>query len=487
MNRAPQTPTVRIARLAGLAAVLTCGWAGCNGEKATDTNDTPTPPVVEGCTIDDDCSTGLICEDAECIVGDRDNSFDEGTTLRLNEVREGLIEPPGDIDYFVYESPGQEWLRIQTTNSGDPIDSLDTVVRVFAENGAEHARADNFATGRVNSFDSVAIFWLPRAGTWYVTVEDVSTYYTDVFDEPRGDETFEYTLEMIEFGNGTLEPDSELLPNDVLELPGGNNIFSFGILLEEPGDSDWLVIDPPFAGQPLEVWGTPTPGSDAQPLVRLSERNTPGDADDPSVLVAEKEDVGTDGICSYFDPLDELYTLEATDRLGGGSDDHWYVVYVRTYEPEANHPVFGDAIWEREAEPNDDPADAWSAPLVTELTSNGTAYDTAYVQGTLESGDDIDRIRVEMADLPNLSVRCWADDFGSTADLQVTVLDPSGTDITPQDQGFEPTSAGYLTYNINTSPGAHDVLIEAEDSLGGPSAYYRCAVYLTDFDVDTGD
>jgi hypothetical protein len=86
----------------------------------------------------------------------------------------------------------------------------------------------------------------------------------------------------------------------------------------------------------------------------------------------------------------------------------------------------------------------------------------------------------------NLSVRCWADDFGSTADLEIAVLDAAGTDVTPPDQGFEATSSGYLTYNISTAPGDYDVLIRAEDDLGSPAAYYRCAVYLTDFEVEVG-
>ncbi|MCB9676618.1 MAG: hypothetical protein H6737_15990 [Alphaproteobacteria bacterium] len=459
--------------------ITTLFLAACTGGgKRTDT-DGPPPPVVTGCEVDEDCDLGEICDVDRCEVGDRDNSFDDATPIRLNEVAEGVIDPPGDIDFFVYESLGPEWIRVHSTNSGDPIDSLDTVVQIFASNGSEHARADNFATGRVNNFDSVVFAYLPFAGTWFITVEDVSTHYVDAFDEPRGDEGFTYTLEMVEFNNFSLEPDSVNLPTETIELPGGSTIVSFGVVIDEPGDSDWIVIDPPFAGEPLEIWGTPTPGTDATPLVNLYRRSD-------ETLVASKADIGNEGFCSYFSPEDELYTLEATDALGGGSNDHWYVVYVRTYEPGANHPVFGDNDWEAEVEPNDDQATATLPAVVVD--GGNSPYDVSFVDGILADGADLDHYTVALGDGLRLSVRCWDEAYGSLADLAVSVLDAAGTDVTPAGQGLEATSLGYYVHNVEDLPaGDYTVRFAAEDGQGGLSAYYRCTIYQTSFTVDVGN
>ena len=141
--------------------ILLLALFACTSTPSEDPASDPPPASPGGCETDTSCDRGEICEASVCEVGDRDNSFEEASIIRLNEEVAGTIEPAGDVDFYVYESTGPEWIRVQTTNSGDPINSLDTVLQVFATNGAEHAVADNFATGRVNTFDSVAIVYLP--------------------------------------------------------------------------------------------------------------------------------------------------------------------------------------------------------------------------------------------------------------------------------------------------------------------------------------
>ena len=76
---------------------------GCTGkvvENDPPSDDSNTDTVELTCETDEDCGTTEICEEGECITGDRDNSFEEATPLRQNEPIEGVIAPEGDIDTF---------------------------------------------------------------------------------------------------------------------------------------------------------------------------------------------------------------------------------------------------------------------------------------------------------------------------------------------------------------------------------------------------
>jgi hypothetical protein len=45
------------------------------------------------------------------VVGDRDNSFETATRIYQEQPAEGYIHT-GDVDWYLYESTGAEWLRI---------------------------------------------------------------------------------------------------------------------------------------------------------------------------------------------------------------------------------------------------------------------------------------------------------------------------------------------------------------------------------------
>ena len=171
------------------------------------------------CIDDMDCLDGQICSTAgECVTGDRDNDFENATPIMQNSPEYGWIAPASDVDYCLYPSPGNEWVRINTktnvtdcseesTESVDVNESLDTVVSVYGPNGALHAYMDNFPTGRVSKFDSVLNVYLPSAGDWYIAVEDTSTFY-DSEDGPRSEPDFFYCLEVTSTESTTGETDA---------------------------------------------------------------------------------------------------------------------------------------------------------------------------------------------------------------------------------------------------------------------------------------
>ena len=133
--RRPSSWLLSVAAGAGLVL----GLGACAGD------DDDTGPIDTGsapeCLEDDACGDNEICEEQVCIVGDRDDTFeDAGPLLKVQDlddpnVKTGLIHTPGDVDHYVYTNLEPEWVRISTiTDGGD--DGLDTVLSVFAADGS---------------------------------------------------------------------------------------------------------------------------------------------------------------------------------------------------------------------------------------------------------------------------------------------------------------------------------------------------------------
>ena len=239
----------------------------CKREKPSDSDtdvDTDTDSDTFGgeCEDDDGCGWDQICEEAACLDGDRDDAFEDARSILLNQAESGRILV-GDVDHFAYESPGDEWLRVSTVTQ-EVDGGLDTVVSVFAANGALHASMDAFATGNVSTFDTLFHVYLPDSGVWYFRVEDKSTYEGT---DPVGGltEEFHYELELQEFEGVTSEDDSFGSPRLAVTMANGGTVYAVGVNLEEEGDADWIQAALPWTDAPIEVWGLPDlGGSDAR-------------------------------------------------------------------------------------------------------------------------------------------------------------------------------------------------------------------------------
>jgi hypothetical protein len=440
---------------------------GCAGGP-TDDDDGP-PPTSATCASDDDCDPGLICDRSDaCVVGDRDNETSAATPLLFNEEREGIIEPPGDVDYYTFETlEDGVWVVITTVHDREESE-LDTVVHLYGADGRERAWADNYDLYSVVSTDSNLVAWLPRAGTWFIMVEDTSTFYGA--DDPRGDSDFGYTLTLGEFTVTTDESDD--VP--VVELETGSSVSRRAVLIGEPGDVDPIEVAAPYDGRLLQVTaGTGVVDTDLTARVSLFR-------DDALVMRQSDLRSGTYGMLPQSE--EGTYLLEVDDADGGGSDDAWTVLYFRTYEEDASVTFWGDARYEDEAEPNDDPAAALEVDTTGETTSSGLNYDAAYVEGTLSAADDQDWFALDLDDDRQLTVRCYADQVGSIADLAFDLYDPDGALVTTTTDADDWT-APHLYNEPIEADGRWTLRVYAEQPEFGPAAWYRCQLFDTDWDV----
>jgi hypothetical protein len=423
------------------------------------------PGIIQGrdtardCAEDEDCGANQICDDGGCVRGDRDDTFDGAGPILQNDVENGEIHPEADVDTYVYTSVGPEWVRIQTeVTSGD----LNTVAAVYnGVNGALWASMDDYPTGPVATWDTVLYAWLPDAGEWFVTVEDRGTWYGDA---PN---TGDYTLEILPFTATIDERDSVDDPGSEIELDTRNTTWAVGMVIEDGDDSDWFDVDMSFADTPVQVYGWGQPGSTLKPRVRAT--------DEGGLLMADSTYVDTDPVVLLTSTA-ARYHFEVTDDAGVGGDTAWTVLFVTTEEDRDPYQ------WE--FEPNDSADEAFRPNPVPLTTSDGTPYDALYPEGDFSNGT-ADWVGFEADDGTIVSARCWSDVWGSLGTLAVRILDPSGADITPDGQGSTWTGGNYYLYNV-VAPDDGDYAIELTDVAAafGPGSYWRCAAFLTDFEVD---
>ncbi|MBT3217707.1 MAG: hypothetical protein HN348_01340 [Proteobacteria bacterium] len=445
---------------------------GCTIEKPT-SGDTQVPDDTdadEACEDDLECYDNEICEDGDCIDGDRDNSYSEATIIRQGEVGEGVIFPDQDVDYFVYTADDAQWVRIDTrvnvedcseepsSADHDYETELDTVVTIRNTSGTIHAWADNTATGRFLGYDSVLFAYLPAAGDWYITVEDLSTFEQSGEGIKSGEDFF-YCLEVKDFTGDTRETDDADNPSweDTLD---DNYIYIAGVLVDEPGDIDYLEVElqNPVA---LSIVGfEDLPGSDAVSRVSLFEPG--GD------LISTKDNVGPDGYQTYYDTEASTYLIEATDAFGGGGDDYWYVLFFQTF----------DSSGEVETEPNplNNPMDV---ETTEKKTSSGSVYESAFIWGALKEEDDEDAFVIALEPKDYFSIRCSTDSSGSLASIAAEILDGSKQTIMTVTDGSD-EAPDLENYQITTADDYY-VRLYSEDGVYGIASYWSCGFFVTPF------
>ena len=441
---------------------------GCGAEKPVDSGDpgVDTDVAEPECEDDEACDRGQICVTQTCEDGDRDNAFPEAAPLFQETPVDGEINPAGDVDYYAYASKGEEWLRIETTP--DEVEGgLDTVVTVYDAGGGVHAVVDDFATGTVSTYDTVMSVWLPTAGTWYVSVQDLSSYDPDA-ETLRGGRSFDYTLNVKPFTRFTEEVDAADDPSAEIELADGTTIYAVGIVLESPGDVDWVDVSLPYALAPLEIYNNGSlTGSQAD--LRVQATSPAGDR------VLQKDGLGPDGPAAFYHTEKGTYSLAFSDAGGGGSLRHWGVAYVRTRTEGFYDQAF-------DVEPNNTQAEAVEADLSVATSSGGDDYLYARVVGRFDATGDSDWYVLEVPDDDTyVTSFCTADSTGSLANPAVAFVDASGDVLATGLDGDD--LAPDLINGAQVAKGEVWFQFTDEGDFSGPGAWFACTIYLTPFEV----
>ena len=334
---------------------------------STDTADPK--PVVEGeCVIDSDCINGQICEENECLSGDRNNSIEEAVTLLWDDSITETFSTTGDVDYFSFSTPGEEYIRLLTQTD---YEDGDTVMVLRDPNGRVVTWSDDFPTGtRVTSIDSVIYAYLEEAGTYIVSVEDYNTYFQT--GDEFGSTLYDYSIYLEDWSRHTSEPDNVDSPSIELEIDQENSWTSVGVLVQEEGDVDYISIDYNIESTHFYISGIVNlDGSDLQSFLQLyDEDNNP---------IAAKKNVGPDGSIIFPDMKEGKYRLEVTTPNGAGGGNHWNYFFVKGSDEE---------IYPIEEESNDTTETATELVQTETTTSSDKPY--LYSQSFAEIQNDGD-------------------------------------------------------------------------------------------------
>ncbi|HEY3358989.1 MAG TPA: PPC domain-containing protein [Polyangia bacterium] len=171
-----------------LAVSLTmaaCGDSGTTPQKDAGTTDTN---IQLDALPPSDASQA----DAKPDGGQKPDSFANAAAITLNDTngKSGSISPAGTVNYYKFEGTAGTWMFLYTdANPNDDPTMVDTVIQLFDSSQTMIAENDD-AVPRVNT-DSEIMIKLPSTGTYYVTVQEFSTW---AGDPPKGGPTFIYKL-----------------------------------------------------------------------------------------------------------------------------------------------------------------------------------------------------------------------------------------------------------------------------------------------------
>lgn len=417
------------------------------------------------CVEDSDCGDGEICEAEVCVDGDRNNSVDEAERLLWEESVQGVINPVGDVDYYVFTADGGEWIRLRTTLT-DP-ELGDTAITLRSAAGKVITSSDNYPTGGLSSSSDATIYaWLAEAGDYYVQVEDQGTFNEN--DEEMGDPDYAYTLELLTWTQATEEPDDASEPSVELDIDGANTFYPVGVLLEDEGDVDAVSITVGLSSSNLWLYGMlDLSGSEAVPSARLWSED--------EELLLQKAGIGEGGYAWYPYLPAGTYTLELFDEALGGSLDHWFFFFPIAFELSDSYPV--------ESEPNDSLAGAQALEMTESSTSSGSAYGVGNATGYIDSEGDEDWYRVPARTGAELVVCISAALGGSLATPDIEIYDNAGT-LVGSGAGSASDLPNASVEDVVMGSGDYTIrVVDPDGSTSGAGAWYRMVVYAADFEI----
>jgi hypothetical protein len=432
------------------------------------------------CEEDADCEPlAEICEDGACVDGDRNNAPEEAAALRFAASSddasarvEGVINPAGDVDWLEIQADGGEFIKI-TTYTDEEDEAEDTVVTVMKANGKVLTLANGYAAGsEIGDADAIAYAYLSEPGSYYVKVEDNGSYDADAFGPPDGSPSYRYEVLLLPWA-GVDEPDSAESPGEGILISAVNSWSARGVLLESPGDVDYVLVQLDADEAGIVVDGNLNiEGSDARPRARLLDRS--------GRVLADAPDLGLFGLGWAPDVPPGEYLIELSDVDGGGGPDHWFFV----------HTIGREASTSYSEETEDNGPDGTPDALDQEPleTSNGNAYSVARVEGAVDGPGDVDRFSFASEFADGRIVVCLNSGvYGWSAAPLVRVLDDEGAVVGEVEASLDAFPAAALD-NLPGPAGDYTLeLVHGDDAVGEPYEMYRALIYVADFDVDAYD
>jgi hypothetical protein len=454
------TKTLRLSILLALTApVAACGSTPAPTDAGSAMSDTGPMSMTDARMRPDAGPTNDSFEGAETITTDGTAAMD-------------AIEAPEDVDFFRFEGTAGQWVSINTTaNPDDDPELVDTVVTLYDSTRTQIAENDDRIPR--GDTDSEIVIQLPDTGTYYVEVQEFSTWMPAEPPAPEGRSAYTYELAVTTLTTGgalfiDAEPgdDAATATNIMFGGMSSNLAFVMGGFSDASDVDVYRFTVPAAAGGLLSVDIMPH-GPDGYGSTRASGNVRVTDMAGTDVL-ARVEPRGMTQLDFSPTLVPGSEYLLWVDAGGGtaGSNDHYVLkVFVGTENPPENETVVGS---------ND------STAMATALTTeDDMGVLRAFVLGTLPSGDTADVFSVDVPAGRQLNVFCGSQSVGSgLRGMSLAVLGPDGTTVLGMDTETATEGAAVEdvmvaaagTHYVRVRPGTMDATVRGD--------FYRCGIAL---------
>jgi hypothetical protein len=264
------------------------------------------------------------------------------------------------------------------------------------------------------------------------------------------------------------EPDSLLSIDVGGEFSSDNAWYGFPVLIDEQGDSDFILVQPTHEnGAIAVVTAQHIEGSAAIPLVRGYDYTG-------KPIFSADTTAASDGRQILY-TLSTTYVIEVASAAAGGGNDHGAWIFLLSREEGYGNP--------RETSGNDS---VESADVLTMKDLEPTVgwWWAGYGEGHIDTEDDADYFRFDVYnDDSYLHVAFGAQSYGSLALGDIRLLDSSGAElgrstadpgVDPELQNLGPYNAGeYWVRIAGVPPG------DEPGSGTGEAGAYRFAAHVT--------
>lgn len=407
-------------------------------------------------------------------AGPTNDSFEGAETITTDGTAAmDAIEAPEDVDFFRFEGTAGQWVSINTSaNPDDDPELVDTVITLYDASRTQIAENDDRIPR--GDTDSEIVIQLPETGTYYIEVQEFSTWMPADPPMPEGRGAYTYSLTVTELTQGgalfiDAEPGDDAATAAPITFGGmsSNLAFVLGDFADATDVDVFRFTVPAAAGGLLSVDIMPH-GPDGYGSTRAAGNVRVTDMAGTAVIArVEPRGMTQLDLSPTLVPGSEY--LLWVDAGGGtaGSNDHYVLkAFVGTENPPENEMTPGS---------NDTTATATAL-----MTEDDMGVLRAFVLGTLPSGDGGDVYSVDVPAGRQINVFCGAQSVGSgVRGLRTVLLGSDGTTMVAMAsetategaaiQNAMPAAAG--THYVRVTAGTQDPAVRGD--------FYRCGIALT--------
>ena len=409
------------------------------------------------------------------------------------------IDPGFDTDIFAVQLDEGSVLTVDI-DAHEFGSSLDSILRIFDETGAELAFADDVAApGEVGSLDSYLEFTATETGNYYIGLSDYSNDFYDPFLPATGDapgNTGEYDIQVsISDGSEPNDTIPEAIDTGLSSVTPGTYTFSTEIgnnpNVTDTNDVDFYEVQVNAGDQlTIDIDGDEF-GSSLDSVVRLFDSN--------GVEITFNDDgAAPDESFSFDSYLD--FTATATDTYYVGVSSFNNFGYDPFVEGSSTGLSSGEYDIEITLSDGDEPNDTIPEAIDTGLSSAapGTYSLSSFIGDNPNVTDtaDVDFYEVQANAGDQLTIDIDGHEFGSSLDSVVRLFDSNGVEITFSDDSAAPDETGsldsYLDFTV-TATDTYYVGVSSYNNFGydpfveGSSTGFSTGEYDIGITLSSGD